>query len=180
MSSNLVANRYAKALFRLLGNNAEEAKKHMAALAAVKAIFATEDGGKVLRSPVMPGDLKLELLSYALKQGAADPKRTDFIKTTAEAGRITILPEIIDAYNELILNAEGVVSADLACAYVIADEDVKVILEQLGKVVNKKLNTNVHLDESLLGGFVAKIGNFTVDMSLKSRIEGLAQQAAKV
>ncbi len=179
MSAGLVANRYAKALFKLLGNDVTEAKKHVDSLAAVSAVFETKDGGKVLRSPIMPPDLKLALLEYGLKEGAADKAIVDFISTASEAGRTNKLPEIIEAFNELLLEADGVASADLACAYKFDDADVAEILGQIGKVLDKKLNTNVHLDDSLLGGFVAKVGNYTIDMSLKSRIDGMANEAAK-
>ena len=72
MSAGRIATRYSKALYRLAGDDLATAKKHMESLKVVQELFDNEEGGKILRSPVMPSDLKGNLLAYAMDQGAAD------------------------------------------------------------------------------------------------------------
>jgi len=178
MSMSLVANRYAKALFKTLGNNVETSRKQLEALCAVKEVFATKDGGKVLNSPVMPPDLKQALLKYGLDQANADDAIRNFVKVVSEAGRTALLPEIVNSFEEIIQAAEGKISAHLTSATALDDAEKQQISEHLGKILNKKVTLESTVNPDLLGGFVVDVGNYSVDMSLKTRIENLAQKAA--
>lgn len=178
MSSGLIAKRYAKALFRLCDEQPEKAKRHLPSLEAMEAVFATEDGGKVLGSPVMPMDLKRELLGYAMKIGGADKQLEGLLEAIFASGRVPIIPEISEAFKELLLEAEGVVSAEVCSATPLDDAQVKDIGAKMGAVLGKKVVAHGTVDADLLGGFLVKVGNYKVDMSLKSRIETLAQSAA--
>ena len=61
MSESQIANRYARALFRFAEGDLSLAKSHYDALGAIDELFANSDAGKILRSPVMPEELKKEL-----------------------------------------------------------------------------------------------------------------------
>ena len=62
MSENQIANRYARALFRFAEGDLAVAQSHHQALGAIDELFENPESGKILRSPIMPVDLKKELL----------------------------------------------------------------------------------------------------------------------
>lgn len=175
MSSKTICNRYASALFKLDSSNLDQSKMNLQQLQTVKSLFDQEDAGRVLRSPVMPVELKRDLLTYALKQAEASELISQFVYTILDAGRTGMLPDIIDSYELIIKDALGVLVANVTSFAKISDADQKRISEKLGKLFNKDVEVKNDVSKDVLGGFVIKLGNYQVDMSLKSFLNNWVQ-----
>lgn len=174
-----IAHRYAKALYQFAGSDLAKAQKLRASFEGVTQLFKVKESEKVLRSPVMPASLKKSLLDYGLDQSQATPEVKVLVQTLLESGRIGLLPEVARAYGELLDQAEGVVKAELQSAVALGDGDNKAIGDALSKMLKKKVEIKPTVDPSLLGGFVAKVGNYLVDMSLRTKLDGLSQTAVQ-
>lgn len=180
MSSPRIATRYAKALLKLSNGDPAKVKKYLSTLAVTNELFTQKESGRIMRSPVMPADLKQSLLNYALKQAdASGGELALFLTAVVEAGRISMLPEIYSAYSALIDAAEGKAEAEVISAVTLSDEDVKSIEATLSKILHKKVTVNATVDATVLGGFVARIGNYLVDLSLKTKLDELAKSAVQ-
>ena len=174
-----IAKRYGRALFNLTKGDLVKAKRQLEALTVIRGLFETGDAGKVLGSPVMPPDLKRALLDYGLAQANADDDVRHFVATVAEAGRAALLPQIQEALADLIDEAEGVARASVTSAVALRADEMDEISSVLGKMLKKHVTVKPSVDASLLGGFVAHIGNYRIDMSLKTKLEGIAQSAVQ-
>jgi F-type H+-transporting ATPase subunit delta len=174
-----IAKRYAKALFTLASGDLAKAKKQGEALNALKELFDDPKAGPVLRSPVMPPELKKALLDYGLSQVAADDGVKKTVQTVLESGRVTLLLEVAKAYNEYIDEAEGVVRAQMASAVPLPPADQQHIAEALGQILKKKVDITAATDPSLLGGFAVNVGNYRIDLSLRTKLDGLATSAVQ-
>lgn len=172
-----IAKRYAKALFNLAAGNLAEAKVDREAMEVLLGLFADEGAKKVLISPVMPLDLKKSLMTYGLDQGKASTNVRNLIETLLIAGRVAYVPQVTQAYSELIDEAEGTAKAELTTAVPIESGDERQIGDNLGRLLNKQITVNVNVDPNILGGFVAKVGNYRIDLSLRTRLDGLAYRA---
>lgn len=174
-----IATRYAKALFQFAGGDLAKAKKQRDSFHGVVELFKVRESEKVLKSPVMPPALKRSLLEYGLKQSDATPEVTTLVSALLDAGRVNMLPEVAAAYGELLDQAEGVVKAEVSAAVPLAPTDTQAIGDALSTLLKKKVEIKPAVDPSLLGGFVAKVGNYRVDMSLKTKLDGLSQSAVQ-
>jgi F-type H+-transporting ATPase subunit delta len=174
-----IAKRYGRALFNLTKGDMAKAKSQLAALNVVKDLFAAPDAGKVLSSPVMPADLKKSLLDYALDKASADQDVRHLIDAVIYGGRVAFLPKVAESYAELIDEAEGVVRANVTAAVALSAAETEEIGKTLGGLLNKKVNVKTAVDPALLGGIVANVGNYRIDMSLKTKLEGLSQSAVQ-
>ena len=99
--------------------------------------------------------------------------------TILEAGRIALLPEVADAFAEFIDEAEGrrPRRAHLGGRRSKTRIDVQQIeAALLGASWIRKVETTPSVDPALLGGFVARVGNYRIDLSLKAKLDGLARQ----
>lgn len=169
--------RYAKALYQLTGSDLAKAQKLRSSFEGILQLFDLPDSDKVLRSPVMPQSLKKSLIDFALdKTGATEEVRL-LTRALLEAGRVDLIPEVAHAFGELLDRAEGVVKAEVSAAVPLGDADLKAIGDALSKLLAKKVEIKPTVDPSLLGGFVAKVGNYQVDLSLKTKLDGLSQSA---
>lgn len=174
-----IARRYARALYKICDSNLEKAKKDLESLKTLTVLFDDKDAGKILRSPVMPPDLKKTLLHYGLEKAVAGDDLKRFIDTLVSAGRVALLPRIIFAFEDLINDAQGKAVGEVTSATAIEAEDQKNIASLLGEILGKSIILENKVDPSLLGGFIAKVGNYRIDMSLKTKLDGLAQSAVQ-
>lgn len=175
-----IANRYGRALFNLTKDDMPKAKKQLAALKVVKSLFdgtTAPDASKVLVNPVMPPDLKRSLLDYALDKAGADLDLKHLMAEIVVAGRVPFIPQVVDSFATLIDEAEGVARADITSAVALNPEELNDIGQTLGTLLKKKVAVTSAVDAGLLGGFVARVGNYRVDMSLKSKLDGLSESA---
>ena len=59
------------------------------------------------------------------------------------------------------------------------EADTKAIGDALSTLLSKKVEIKPTVDPSLLGGFVARVGNYRVDLSLRTKLDGLSQSAVQ-
>ena len=174
-----IAKRYAQALLKLTAGNLIQAKAYAQSLTPVNELFQIQDSASVLCSPVMPLDLKKSLLAYGLKTANASDEVQHMVFAVADAGRVQLLPDIIKEYIRLIDEAEGIVHAEISSAVSMPADDIKEIAAALGKLLRKKVQTSQLIDNTLLGGFVVRVGQYLVDLSLKTKLEGIAMSAVQ-
>lgn len=178
MSANVVAIRYARAFVRLTGTESEKAEQYLNVLNRIKALFEVSEASKVLCSPAMPSDLKKSLLSYAMKEASPDELCKNFVNSIVDARRSDIFPEIIECYQHIIDSARGRINAHLTSAVDLDEGELSSIKSQLEAIFNKQVEIKPHVNPDLLGGFVARVGNNLVDLSLKTRLEALTNHSA--
>jgi F-type H+-transporting ATPase subunit delta len=180
MSASKIAMRYAKALFKQKPNERTAADKNIEALSVVAELFKQKEAGRIMRSPVVPSDLKSSLLDYALKQaGVVGGDLEKFLRTVLSAGRIALIPEILSAYIDLINTMEGKAEAELISAVSLPEAYVSQIEGAVSKVLDKKVHIKTVVDSAILGGFIVRSGNYLVDLSLKTKLDGLAKRAVQ-
>lgn len=178
MSTSRIARRYARALFQVAAGDLQKAKNQYSALRNVDELFANPDANRVLSSPVMPADLKRKLLEYALKDGTEDTDLRHLIATIVASGRASIVPDITKAFGELIDDAEGVAKAKIISAVALPKDEIDQIAAVVGTLLNKKAIAQHEVDPTLLGGFQVQVGQYLIDLSLKTKLDGLSQRAA--
>lgn len=174
-----VARRYASALIKQNAGDPNKANANLASLKVLAELFSVPAGKKVLQNPVMPRDLKMNLLNYGLTQGNASQELKALIEIMAEAGRIGQIPLVLVEYQNFLNEIQGTVVAELVTAVALSAAEKDSFTKELSALVKKKVEIEARVDTSILGGFVAKIGNYRIDLSLKSKLEGISQDAVQ-
>ena len=177
MSGNRIASRYAQALYRLAGGDLKKAKASMQSLLGISELFKIDESNRVLRSPIMPADLKQSLFNAALEKSNGTEELRNFCATVISSGRVALFPHIVEIYQSLIDEAEGRVHAHLKSAVELGAAEIGDVKSALEGVLKKKVEIGQQVDAALLGGFVVRIGNLLVDYSVKTKLEALAQNA---
>ena len=177
MSLRAVATRYADALFFL--TTKDNIGDTLECLTAVKDLFSLDDASRILLSPVMPKQLKNDLIKYALDQvGTKNSDVRRFFEVVVDSDRVEAIPHIEEAFHLLSDKANGIERADL----VLASELGQLELDNLKDLAEAKFNTKLTIQTSvnkhLLGGFILNVGNKQIDLSLKSKLEELTLTAA--
>lgn len=179
MSSNLIANRYARALMKSIANDSTKASKALDFLSACEALFAIPESKNILKSPVMSGDLKKVIFAYAVEKTGGENIFLAFAAQVVDAGRTRIMPEIAQSFRKMLAESRGEAEALVTTAEPITDSLLSDLAANLAKVFSKKITLKNAIDKNVLGGLVVQVGNYSIDMSLKSRLDSVAEFAQR-
>jgi F-type H+-transporting ATPase subunit delta len=167
------AARYAQAVFDLA--------KDENATSAVEQDFgrfgdawkASSDLRDVARSPLIEPEEKAKALTaVAAKIGVSDLGRK-LIGVAALNRRAGELPAIAAAYRTLVARERGARQVEIVSAKPLSDGEKNSIVDALGKTLGAKVEADASVDESLIGGFVVRVGSRQFDASIKSKLDAL-------
>ena len=169
MNGDIVAQRYAKALFAL-GQQEGMAKleQYGENLSALEGVL--EDSPELVRLFHIPVAEKQKVLSQVLDKLDVDPMIKNFCSLLAEKERLPLFEEIAEAFGKLLDEAWGVVRGKLLTAVSLSKEQQAGILARLEKQTSKQIALKFEVDPSILGGVVLQVGDNVLDASLRAQL----------
>jgi len=176
LTGNIVARRYAKALFTLgvKEKAADTFGKDLAGLAG--AMSASPDLLKLFKSPSFNTQEKKAVLNDVVAKLNMAPLSVNFLSVLADKGRLDCLPDIQETYAELLDDMSGVVRGKLTTAMELPAKRQKDIKAKLEKKSGKKLVLDFGVESAILGGVVLRVGDKVLDASLRAQLQLLKDQ----
>jgi F-type H+-transporting ATPase subunit delta len=162
--------RYAQAVFELAMER-NELESWQEGLKKIADSTANEQLMALLESPRVPFDTKKELLEKQL--GKINPLVFNLALLLVQKGSLRLGGDISRQFIALLDTHRGVERANVIAAVPLSDEDRKTISSRLGKMVERKVVVEDKVDSSIIGGFIARIGDMLVDGSVRQRLESL-------
>ena len=167
-----IARPYAVAAFKLGKESKSLAKwSEMLGLAAAVAsdakMRAYIENPKVLSSDLQ--DAFLKVCGNQLNEGGQN-----LIKVLVEYGRLSILPAITGAFEELKAQNEGVLEAQIIAASKLSAAETKDLVKRLEEKFGKKVEATVSIDAEIIGGIKIIVGDTVIDASVKNQLQNLA------
>jgi len=168
-----IAQPYANALYDLAQEqgHVDSIEADLAAISAL--VNESPDFSRFLRSPVIAGDEKATAMNAILSRINAGTVVANFIKVLARNGRLFALPAVIAAFRQLAAKARGEVSADVTSAAPLSREQIQNLAETLKSKIGKTVTLSEHVDPSLIGGLIVKVGSQMIDSSLKTKLTAM-------
>lgn len=169
-----IARPYANAMFELASSeNRLEAVE--AGLGSVSRLAAeSPDFARFLRSPVITADDKATALDTMLERaGGVDPLVGNFLRLIARNGRLFALQAIISVFRERAAAARGEVTADVTSAEPLSAGQLDKLKATLKDKIGKTVTLNEHVDASLIGGLIVKVGSRMIDSSLRTKLDAM-------
>jgi len=128
----------------------------------------------VLRNPQVDPRTKARILDELV--GDADELVRNFLRLTAEKGRIGAIEEIVREFERLVAAEERRLNVALTTAYELSDEDAGEIVKQIEQASGRTVEATRSVDPDLIGGMVLEAGSLRVDGSVRGRLERLRQE----
>ncbi|AFX98861.1 ATP synthase F1, delta subunit [Candidatus Endolissoclinum faulkneri L2] len=98
---------------------------------------------------------------------------SNFLQTLTYNRRLSVLPEIINAYLEKLAQQRGEVAAEVISAVPLSENDIKTLANALYKRVGQKALFDLKVDPSLIGGLIVRVGSRMIDTSLRTKLRRL-------
>lgn len=176
MSNSRAAIRYAKAILDLAVENksTDAVEKDMRSI--VETVADSSELREMLASPVINGSDKKQALTSIFGGGHAISE--GLIGMLVDNKRVSLLNEVAEKY--IILNeqlkGEGV--AFVTTAVPLTDDLEKKILMQVESMTGNKVVLENKIDESIVGGFILRVGDLQYDASISNKLNNLKREFA--
>lgn len=172
MTGNIVARRYARALFALgKKQGLTELEKLSADLDGLReAITVSTELNQFYKNPLFSIEEKLKVTDKILDEFKAGAYTRNFCHLLAEKGRLSNLSDIVDVFKELLDAEKGIIRGELVTAVELDANKRTKILEQLEKQAGQPLALSYSVDPAIIGGVMLKVGDRVLDASLRAQL----------
>ena len=177
MSGNIVARRYAKALFTVgQKQGAAELETYGKQLAELSGALAeSPEAVRFFRNPVFSVEEKKVVLGQIIEKLGLTKSLSNFVNLLADKSRLVSLPEIAEDFKAMLDELNGIVSGKLVTAVALSDTRKVELKERLEKQTGKKLVLDFDTNAEILGGIVLQIGDSVLDASLRAQLNILKE-----
>ncbi len=178
MYGSRAAIRYAKAVLQEAGD-ADKAKAVFSDMETVKATLAgSKELRNVLKSPIYKNEDKKSALLQIFGNQTQDIK--DLVNILAENQRTNLLGAVADSYIELYNEVQGIKVATVTTAVPLSSALEKQVLAKVEALTGSKTVTLVQeVDESILGGFILRLGDLQYNASISNQFGNLKKEFSK-
>jgi len=130
---------------------------------------------RVVESPVVRPEVKISILDEIFSRNI-DKETLHFINFIIEKRREEILYSVAKRFVELRNEHLGIVELLVRTAFEIKDDQKEILKERFEKILKKKTIMNFRVDNNLVGGFIAQVGDTVYDASMKHQLELLKKE----
>lgn len=175
MKDDVVAKRYARALYDL-GKEEGLQEQFLQDLDAVVAIIdGSEEFRSIMESPLYDILLKRRIMAELVTKVKLNKYTENFLGILLDKDRFIYLKSILDSYRQIVDEASGKVRAFVTSATELDKTQLENISGALKKIVNKEVDLDVSIDPTLIGGVIAEVEGMIYDGSVKTQISRLKQ-----
>lgn len=174
MNESRAAVRYAKAALEY----AIESKATASVEADMRYILDTlkknPELQEVLESPIITGDQKKNVLLDVFEQSEGITK--SLIGLLADNKRIAFLDQVASKFIYLSDLLKGEKVAEITTTIPLSDKLEEEILDRVEKLTGTKVVLKNKIDESIIGGFILRIGDMQFNASISNQLSSLKRE----
>lgn len=126
-----------------------------------------------LASPAVTREAKHGVIEKLAARLGASKIIRNFLFVIVDNQRVQLLPEIVESFEEVLRQREGVAEAEVASAVELNDGQKTVLVRTLERLTGKKIQAKYALEPELVGGTVVRIGDTIYDGSVRNRLNQL-------
>lgn len=166
-----VARPYAEAAFRVASEH-QQLDQWADWLDDLSTVVSAPEFEQLPHDPKVSGVQIVDLIASIASAKAIDAQVGQrFLMQLVEHDRLQALPEVAKQFRMMCDATKDVAEVKIFSAFALSDKELAELLPVLEKRFGMKLKPQVQIDESLIGGVCAVVGDDTLDMSVKARLE---------
>ncbi len=174
MSQTRAAIRYAKAVLDLAKSQGSAPAVHNDMKSIVNSVDGSKELKDMLYSPVIPTATKKSALLAIFPD--LNALSINLIDTLIGNKRISMLGEVAIQYNTLFDDEQGIQIAKVTSAVALTDDLKKLVLIKAKELTGKDSEIVNVVDESIIGGFILRVGDLQYDASIANKLSKLKRE----
>lgn len=177
MTNKTAASRYARALLDVAVREKADVRQIESQLAGFVDMFAAYPAlEKVLLNPAIPASRKRAAVEELTKRAAPAPMLAKLLLLLADRDRLVLLPDLLAAYRERLMDHLKIVRAEVTTAVELAADRARAVQQTLASLTGRTVTLETRIDPSIIGGVVARIGSTVYDGSVTRQLEKMKER----
>lgn len=170
-----LAGRYASSLFELASEAGVVTAVEGDLDTLAEALRESAELSALIRNPEVSRDALGRVLAGVGEHLGLAQLTRNFLGVLAKNRRASELPAVIRAFHAIAAAQRGEVSAEVASAHPLSDEQLSALEQKLRAREGRTVKLKSRVDPDLLGGLVVTVGSKRIDGSIRTRLNSLAQ-----
>jgi F-type H+-transporting ATPase subunit delta len=144
-------------------------------LALLSAVSQTQEVSRLIEDPELSKD-KIAQTIIGLADGEVDKLANKMLELLADNKRLNLIEAINTSYQELLEQHNNTSSIVVNVANQPSEDNKNMIIEKLLSEHGEGSNIEFSEDPSIMGGLSIKIGDETLDLSIRGKVKKLVNQ----
>jgi F-type H+-transporting ATPase subunit delta len=166
--------RYAKALLSLALDKKKADKVNDDMLSIANGIASSNELSEALKNSVIRAEDKKKVIEKVFPKTEALTK--DLFDLLIQNNRFGLLEAIANQYNTLYKEHNNEEIASVTTAVAMTKELEQKVLAKIKDLTDKKVTVENIVDESIIGGFVLRVGDMQFDSSIANKLNNLKRE----
>ncbi len=170
MIRDIIAKRYAKAYFNL----AREQDRLLEARTELSEFVAFLDEQPELRvilyNPVFEVAQRKAVLNALLDKLEVSSPLRSLLAILVDKNKIAYVGLVAENFSSLVDDAEGRMKVAISSATALGKKSLNELQKEFSRLTGKEVELEVEVDESLIGGIVARYGGMVYDGSIRTQL----------
>ena len=166
--------RYAEAAFEIATRDSSVERWRSELDAAAEAL-GDERVTRMLSNPAVALEKREAMVEEALSK-AVSREVVNLVLLMLKRGRIEQLAQVAAEFRRLDNQRKGITEASATSAAELTPDELEALTHHLEKLTGGRVELDVAVDPSLLGGLVVRVGDRLIDGSVRGRLERLRNQ----
>ena len=176
---NSLATPYAEALLQVTEARAESQTVAEQCKQLLDIWDSSADFREAMVSPVLEPAAKKQAIQ-ALVGEQVTPSVLNLLKVLADRQRLLAFDAVLLRYLELYRDQQGITLAQVRSAQTLTEDQQAALSEKVQAMAGTdKVDIDLSVDPSLIGGFVVSLGSQVIDASLAGQVRRLGLALAK-
>ena len=176
MSQAPVADRYARAIFELGVETGQLSAITEQVRRFARVYVASAELRAVLDNPVIEAEKRDAVLADVTARLQLAGSALNLIKLLASRKKLRVVADIARRLDRLSDEKAGVVRATVTSAKAMPEAFYQKLVAELEAATARKIVLERREDASLIAGFVTRIGDNTIDGSVRGRLDEIERQ----
>lgn len=174
MAQSRAAIRYAKAVLALATEQSSASIVNDDMKIIANAVASSKDLSDMLHSPVINLTAKKAALLKVFPN--LNTLSAKLIETLVDNKRINMLDAVAQKINILYDESQGTQIAKVTTAVPLTDELKVKVLAKVKELTGKEAEIQSTVDESILGGFILRVGDIQYNASIANKLDKLKRE----
>ena len=174
MLKGAIARRYAEAMFQIALKQ-DTVDRTLEDVKNITQVFANRKLAYLLQEPKVPAQRKEQALRAALTTRVL-PTSLNLTLLVVQRGLVDTMPNIAKELETLVLDYRNEAIAEVTTAAPMDQAQGALVKEALEHSTGKSIIMGTHVDPSIMGGVIARVGDQLIDSSVRYRLQALQRE----
>ena len=133
----------------------------------------SDDLARLVRSPIVSRADQGAAMTAIVNRAGMSKLVANLVGLMAQNRRLFVLDGTIAAFQTLLAEHRGEVSAEVTSARELKPAHLSAVKDALKEIVGRDVALETTVDPSLIGGLIVKVGSRMIDNSLRTKLQNL-------